>query len=69
MKDFDYDKFCSYIMVALTSLLSLTIATMLVIHLFSEVGAASLLWEFVVFVGTFYLCRYSINESKAFQKK
>lgn len=68
MKDFDYDKFCDTIMVALTFLVSLTFATMFVIHLFSGVGATSLLWECVMGVGTIYMCRYSYIEYKNLNK-
>lgn len=68
MKEFDYDKFCDTIMVALTALVSLTFATMFVFHLFSGVGATSLLWESIVFVGTLYMCRYSFMEFKNLHK-
>ena len=68
MKDFDYDKFCNTIMVALTLLVSLTFATMFVFHLFSGVGATSLLWEIIMLVCTFWLVRYSVKEFKCLKK-
>lgn len=68
MKDFDYDKFCNYIMVALTSLVSLAFITMSAIHLYRGVGATSLLWECIMCVGTFCMCRYSYKEFKSLNK-
>lgn len=68
MKDFNYDKFETYMMVALTSLVSLAISTMLVIHLFSGVGAPSLLWECIVVMGTIYLSKIAFAEFKNLKK-
>lgn len=68
MKDFDYDKFCDTIMVALTFIVSLTFSTMFVIHLFCGVGATSLLWEIIMAVFVFGLFSYSFNEFKQLRK-
>lgn len=69
MEKFNYDKFEAYMMVALTSLASLAISTMLVLHLFtSAVGATSFLFELTLVVGSIYMMYIAYNDFKSLNK-
>lgn len=69
MEKFDYDRFNAYMSVALASLISIAIATMLIIHLFtSVVGATSFLMELVMMAGSVYMAYIAYSEFMALNK-
>lgn len=69
MEKFDYDRFNAYMTVALASLISIAIATMLVIHLFtSVVGATSFLMELVMMAGSVYMSYIAYSEFMELKK-